>query len=368
MTITKNESGIRKPASFSLNTSNSAKGIALLLLLWHHLFYEHSEYPYLIFYSSQLAKVCVAIFLIISGYGLAQSIQRKPMGLWAFYKHRFSHIYLNYWYISIIFVPVAIYFFNRPITGVFETKPYLKFFIQMLGYHMYFRDILYGYNPTWWYISVIFGLYWLFPFMFTTVKRYGAFALVPALALLLAWQSEEIVIAILSFWIFPFMLGIYLALNNGFERISSILKRIGWLRYLVITVLIALIALLRHQLFFGFMLFGVTLIPNWLDGFFGAVIILLVFELTQQFIIIEKGLTFLGKQLFNIFLFHTFIFYYFFPDFIYSFDHPVLSFLVLLVICVVISYILELTKKWIGFQKIQTAIDKIPIRDRYVID
>jgi membrane-bound acyltransferase YfiQ involved in biofilm formation len=364
--MVKKENDILKDESFSLNTTNCAKGIALLLLLWHHLFYEHPENHYLVYYTASLAKVCVAIFLILSGYGLSHSIQRKPMGLWAFYKHVFSRIYLNYWYIAIFFVPVAIYFFNRPITGVFETKPYLKFFIQMLGYHMYFKDILYGFNPTWWYISVIFGLYWLFPFIFSVLKRYGVWAFILVAAFVLSNRTGGI--AILYLWVFPFMLGIYLALNNGFERISSILKKIGWMRYLIVVILIVLIALLRLRLLFGFMLLGVRLNPIWLDGLFGTVIIILVFELTQQFAILESGLAFLGTHLFNIFLFHTFIFYFFFPDFIYSFKNPVLIFLVLLVLCLGISCILELTKKLVGLEKIQRAIDRISIRDRYIID
>jgi peptidoglycan/LPS O-acetylase OafA/YrhL len=363
MPVGKKRNNLPTKPSFTLKTSNSAKGIALLLLLWHHLFYEHPEYQQLIFYTSHAAKVCVAIFLILSGYGLAQSIHREHSGILSFYKKRFSHIYLNYWLIALIFVPISIYFFKRPLTYVFDTKPYFNFAIQLLGYHLYFRSIGFGYNPTWWYISVIFGLYWLFPFMLTLLKRFGAWALIPALILLFIGQWDVFGISILNFWIFPFMFGIFISLKNGFERISYLLKKINWVRYLIILILLGLTAFLRHQL---------ILINEFLairiDGLFGALIILLVFELTQQFIILEKGLDFLGKHLFNIFLFHTFIFYFFFQDFIYSFKQPVLIFLMLLVICLGISFILELIKKLIGLQKIQVAIDKIPIRDRYVID
>jgi peptidoglycan/LPS O-acetylase OafA/YrhL len=344
-------------ASFSLKSTSSARDRPLLLS--GTPIYEHPEFGQLVFFSAIIAKVCVAIFLILSGYGLAQSIQHKPMGLWSFYKKRFSYIYLNYWFIAILFVPLGIYYFNRPIAEVFGAYPYLKFFIQMLGYHMYFSDIGLGYNPTWWYISVLVGMYWIFPLVFKALKRYGLWSFIPALVILVLPQRSYFGISILYLWIFPFMLGIYLALHDGFCRMSTMLSKIGWVRYPVLVVLLVLLILFRLKLQ------GMNMIR--IDAIFGTIIILLVFELTRQSAMLERGLAFLGEHLFNIFLFHTFIFYLYFKDFIYGFGQPVLIFLVLLVICIAISYMLELIKKLIGFQKIQSAIDKITIQDRLII-
>jgi peptidoglycan/LPS O-acetylase OafA/YrhL len=360
----KNNIEVPKAELFSLKTGNSVKGLALLLLLWHHLFYQHPEYQQLVFYSAHIAKVCVAIFLILTGYGLTQSVQHDPVGLFTFYKKRFSHIYLNYWFIALIFVPLGVYFFNRPITDIFETAPYFKFIIQMLGYHLYFKEIGYGYNPTWWYISVLFGLYWLFPLMFIVLKRYGGWVLIPAIIILLIGPVAPFGLSILNLWIFPFMFGIYLALKNGFVRISSMLIKLGWLRYFVLTTLIGLLAVLKLLLLLG----GGEFPSIRIDGFFGATIVLFMFELTQLSPVLESGLAFLGKHLFNIFLFHTFIFYFFFKDFIYSFKQPVLIFLVLLIICLIISFMLELIKKASGYQMLELAIDKIPIHDHYIIN
>jgi peptidoglycan/LPS O-acetylase OafA/YrhL len=357
------ENKLPSPSLFTQSTSNSAKGVALLLLLWHHLFIEYPEYQQFVYYSALMAKVCVAIFLLLSGYGLAKSNQLNPMGLWSFYKKRLSHLYLNYWFIALIFVPMGVYFFNRPIAGVFGTYPYLKFAVQMLGFHLYFEDIGYGYNPTWWYMSIIIGLYLLFPFMYKAIKHYGGWALGPAMVLLMLPDGSPFGITALQYWVFPFMFGIYLALNDSFENISSVLKKTGRVRYLILVILLVLMVLLRYQLSLVHYTFGLRI-----DGLMGSLIILSVFELTRQFAIIGRGLAFLGEHLYNIFLFHTFIFYFFFQKFIYSFQIPILIFLVLLVLCVGISFLLEMIKKWIGFEKIQQAVDRIPMPDRFIID
>ena len=56
-------------------------------------------------------------------------------------------------------------------------------------------------------------------------------------------------------------------------------------------------------------------------------------------------MSFFGKHSMNIFLFHTFIFGYWFKDFIYSSRNPFIIFFLLLGICVIISLILEQIKK-----------------------
>jgi peptidoglycan/LPS O-acetylase OafA/YrhL len=88
------------------------------------------------------------------------------------------------------------------------------------------------------------------------------------------------------------------------------------------------------------------------DAFFAILLILWTTELVVFSSIAKKAFEFVGIHSFNIFLFHTFIYYYYFPDFIYSFKYPVLIFAVLLGICLVISVGIEKFKKEIGFDKL----------------
>lgn len=59
-----------------------------------------------------------------------------------------------------------------------------------------------------------------------------------------------------------------------------------------------------------------------------------------------------GKHSFNIFLFHTFIFYLYFSEIIYYPRNPVLIFIWLLAVCLAISVCIEWLKEVTGIAKI----------------
>ena len=69
--------------------------------------------------------------------------------------------------------------------------------------------------------------------------------------------------------------------------------------------------------------------------------------------IINRTLEFIGKHSLNIFLFHTFIYAYYFESFIYSSRNPIFIFLLLLGICLVLSFLIEKIKKNTGFNQLQ---------------
>jgi len=54
----------------SLNDTSAVKGLAIIAMLLHHLFYTHSEYGEAVQQIGLVGKVCVAMFLFLSGYGL----------------------------------------------------------------------------------------------------------------------------------------------------------------------------------------------------------------------------------------------------------------------------------------------------------
>lgn len=57
--------------SFTPNETAIMKGCAVMAMLFHHLFYEHPEYGFFTYQLSLICKVCVAIFVFLSGYGLS---------------------------------------------------------------------------------------------------------------------------------------------------------------------------------------------------------------------------------------------------------------------------------------------------------
>lgn len=55
----------------SLNDTIALKGVAIIAMLCHHLFFQESAYGVGIQQFGIVCKVCVAIFLFLSGYGLS---------------------------------------------------------------------------------------------------------------------------------------------------------------------------------------------------------------------------------------------------------------------------------------------------------
>lgn len=322
---------------FDISITNASKGMALMLILWHHLFYEKPETGWLVFQTALLAKVCVGIYVILSGYGLAESIKHKKLDIASFFKRRLVKLYMNYWLIALIFIPIGVLFMGRTLEGVFGEYAYFKLFIQMLGLHMY-TSVSYGYNATWWFMSLIIVLYAIFPLVFPLTKKFKLWFLAFCAVLLF------VPIPLVNDWIFPFAVGVYLSQNDGFVRMFAWLQKQGTLRFAILLVLTVFVAWYRQN---GWLFDSIRA-----DTFFGILLILWTTELVLVSGYAKKAFEFIGVHSFNIFLFHTFIYYYYFPNFIYSFHYPVLIFAALLAVCLVISVGIEAFKKKINFDKI----------------
>lgn len=151
----------------------------------------------------------------------------------------------------------------------------------------------------------------------------------------------------ISIIIFPsdvlaFILGIYLATYQ--HRINEIIDRFG--QFSVMAVLSFILSVLCINRNTGVIecLAGVKA-----DPYISLTIVILVPIVIKKIIKRAVFFPFLGEHSINIYLVHTFIYYYFFSDFIYSFKYPALIFLVLLILTLCISIALEELKKRTGY-------------------
>ena len=329
---------------FGVDATNASKGVAIILVLWHHLFIQHPEYGFIVLFSAKVAKVSVTIFVILSGYGLSKSVSN--LNLFSFYKKRLARLYINYWLIAMIFIPIGVFFMDRSLVSVYGDHEYVKLVIQMLGLHM-FTAVGSGYNGTWWFISLMIVLYLLFPFINKIMKKYPYIFLLLSFILLLL-PSYSILyygFSLLQFGIFPFAIGIYMANKNGFSIILSWLKKMGNIRFFVLTLLVILVSIQRS--------YGIILFDLKIDWLLAILIILLTTEIIIWSKKLQIVLSFIGIHSYNIFLFHTFIHYYYWGDFIYSFNNPIIIFFVFLLLSILISIVIEFIKK--HFSAIFTA-------------
>lgn len=309
------------------------KGLAIIAMILHHLFYDHSEYGFFIQQLGLICKVCVAIFLFLSGYGLTIQFTKifcNGLGnivvALKFLFNRYVKFYLSYWFIFIIFVPIGIYIFGRDLSIPYGNEynilyNLLKDIIGISGFH--------SYNITWWFNQLILKLYLFFPLLFILTRKKSLGLLI----LTFSYRYPEY---------FPFILGMTIASNQ--EWINKMFIRMKYIS--VVSVLFVLLLCVFRQISSIHYASG-----TYLDGFIAAFLSFFVVSVCQS-----KGnkyLEFLGKHSFNMYMTHTFIISYFFHDFVYSLKYPVLIFPVVLFSTLVISIILEFTKHRMGVYKIQ---------------
>lgn len=350
--------------TFTKENTNQAKGIAIILMLFHHLFYYPCDIESKIYFRNiELinwialnGKVCVGIFVLLSGYGLYAS-QSNRVGLKSFYLKNYSKLYLNYWLMWLLFVPVGIIVFGRTFNIVYHNYVFVKSFIDFIGLIDFFS--FGGYNSTWWFMSCILELYFIYPFLKVLVSKFDSFFVI--IVFLASLFSYNISFAGMQpyepirDYLFTFVLGIYLAKQNVFIRMNEIKLN----RMIKLTLLVVLLC---SFVFIRSYLRTKALIVT--DGLIAIAIIQMIVQLNLKL----RLLAFFGKHSFNIFLFHTFICSYFFKQYILWFKYPILILTVFLSVCLFLSVGIEYLKRVVGFNQIQPVINKCTFKNDIYFD
>ena len=84
---------VTKEEKMKKSDTQMIKGLAICILLFHHLFYITQPTlgimigdKYLANIVAEYLKVCVALFLVLSGYGLNASMNKNKYSITKFYK------------------------------------------------------------------------------------------------------------------------------------------------------------------------------------------------------------------------------------------------------------------------------------------
>ena len=188
------------PASARLSWPDSVKGISILWIVFFHFFgtYANDRYPsplrpdYFSSFVSQCAPSsalstlscvgqgffiavsqvgfhAVAVFLVLSGFGLTYSLAKtgNPAGGWAgWYRARLLRLFPMYWLAHLVYLISP--FVARP-----EPVDY-RFVLSLLGDRVYPLDMIFYYmNPAWWYFGLLLELYLVFPVLFRLLQKLG---------------------------------------------------------------------------------------------------------------------------------------------------------------------------------------------------
>ena len=136
------------------------KGIAICAMLLHHLYASPitesiESYGGFLRWIGIVGKVCVSIFLFCSGYGM--SVQYRKVESWSdstvFLRRRLIKLYTNFWVVYAIFVPITVFFFNRPLSAAYGYHTHLykevaSVFLDLLCRQIRERQIRYARRRT----------------------------------------------------------------------------------------------------------------------------------------------------------------------------------------------------------------------------
>ena len=357
---------------FTKEHTMQMKGIAIIILLFHHCFlnaqrwatvpYEKlattkgwGYYPisfvpfssHTIQYLASFSKICVAMFVFMTGYGMWVSYesQKKKTTMSNYIKKRMVTLMTGFLIIFVVTEILAI-----P-TGRFievyghDFRSVVYMIIDALGLAKLLGTPLFC--LTWWYMSLAIVLIMIFPFVHSIMEKYQWVVVVASIIVPRACgfgQSTD-----LFRYLLAYTLGMYFAQHDLLARIKEKFMEqnvAGKLLSLIVSLIgLAVIIKCRQNAWIGW-----KYLDFW-DGFAAMYMIVIsyIYILNGKWIV--KGLGFLGKHSMNIFLIHSFYRDVFFHEFTYSFYYAWLDYIVLMAISLVTSIVLEWFKKLIRYEK-----------------
>lgn len=291
------------------------KGIAICAMLCHHLYGFPPEgvdpYTGVLAWIGTLGKICVALFLFCSGYGLAANY--KPQSILEdlkFIAMRLVKFYANYWVIFLIFVPITIFAYHRSLADAYgmDANIYWCLFKDILGLQGF--D---SYNITWWFNLLIIILYLIFPILYRAAQRVPWLVLLIGLGVLrMAYHISHNPIDFCT-WQFPFVVGMVWHLyENKFTKVATWLSEHKYIFAICSVVLTIILVTLRMW----------PIIPSWkgtrIDPFLTSSIALMVISIGKYMPRTSGVLAFLGKHSMNIYMMHTFFNAFYCKDLLHS--------------------------------------------------
>ena len=357
---------------FTKEHTMQMKGIAIIILLFHHCFlnaqrwatvpYEKlattkgwGYYPisfapfssHTIQYLASFSKICVAMFVFMTGYGMWVSYesQKKKTTMSNYIKKRMVTLMTGFLIIFVVTEILAI-----P-TGRFievyghDFRSVVYMIIDALGLAKLLGTPLFC--LTWLYMSLAIVLIMIFPFVHSIMEKYQWVVVVASIIVPRACgfgQSTD-----LFRYLLAYTLGMYFAQHDLLARIKEKFMEqnvAGKLLSLIVSLIgLAVIIKCRQNAWIGW-----KYLDFW-DGFAAMYMIVIsyIYILNGKWIV--KGLGFLGKHSMNIFLIHSFYRDVFFHEFTYSFYYAWLDYIVLMAISLVTSIVLEWFKKLIRYEK-----------------
>ena len=355
---------------FSKRDTKIIKGVAICLMLYHHLF----AYPMKVVdgnvfislcsfgettlstYIGQFGRICLPMFVFLSGYGSYLSSLRAG-GVEKLVFRQISGLYKSFWKVFFIFVPLSVLLF-----GIRPAPVQRELIYNFLG-------LSYSFNKEWWFISPYVLLLILFPAVKRFVERKNAGMFVDLLAVVLLngfvvyvlpelikaeifvylresvfWEHINVMLGLLP----GFMLGCIFAKYKLLDEVKS---RFGGRLLWCVAAIAGMGALfyihLYNYMFYDFINTAV---------FICCIVILLPSRPGQ---LLGRVFEVLGEESTFMWLTHSFYCYYWCQKLVFAPKYSILIFLWLLALSFVTAKLLRLF--WKGVGRIYSRLSEIKL-------
>lgn len=329
---------------FSPTDTQVAKGVAVLLLLWHHLFGFSERLPiggYVSFTPflavpmelriAIFAKVCVSIFLFLSGYGLWINYGSGREYTFQEALKRISIILRKYWLVILLILPIGMIFYSGNEQYVWSLK---EFFLNI-------TTLSSSYCYEWWFICLYIQILLTLSIIVFLVRKIGIMhvCIISVSLFYLTCHMPRFhelnlhfsLIKSFMYWQVSFVMGIFFAEKRMFKTLQVVFgenpKKLTLFSVIVITFL---------------------LMP-WLGGHRLSPFITPLIIWTSVSIVnachLRKPLAYIGRQSLYIWLLHPFFCFYFLPELTYAPRFSVLIFVWLLFLSIVAALAVQLLEK-----------------------
>lgn len=345
--------------NFSKKDTGMIKGIAILLLLFYHLFaqsfvYEGFQVRFLmeqsrVVWLAEFGNICVAIFLFLSAYGITKSfdnIQIEKQSMNHIVKKTFSRMVVLIIHFLMMYVSVWLIWFSK-----FEyelvygdgKQSFLFAITDALGLAEIFD------TPTlcmtWWYMEIAILCIAIVPLFQNIYQKIGD------LILLVLILLPSVLNVDLDVYMYVIVIAMGLCAANG----DWINKLKHWNTPYAMKILLALVTMIL-----SFLLRSNAIVKDYYEYVTESIVafvwIVGLYILFEKIPLVTRILQFIGKHSMNIFFFHTFIYLILYRDYIYGLEYSGLIFSVLLGISLLYSIVIEFIKVRFGFYKL---VDKI---------
>ena len=352
---------MKKGQSVSKKEASILQGIAVLLMVFHHLFdfpdrihvdfVKVFQFIKLEIFLSSFGRICVAMFAFLSGIGLYKKFsakyEDKKVPLFQCYGGMVAQLFnflKRYWIVFAIFISYG-YIAN---IYTFAWSPFLK---NLFG-------LAYTYNGEWWYVGQHFDLLCMFPILFgleslfsKLIKKHGSILsgliLLIIFTPLLVWKGKTYNIC--------FLFG-FLSISTGaLDCLFKKLENATWWTFVLGLVLIGGAFICRIKF--------INPKYDYINVSLFIVGLLMIIKTKWIEKSINPILSYVGKYATYIWLTHTFFAYYFFQSFTFFPKYSILIFiwcvLLSLTTGIVLDFVLKNLKRILVKKKQQEGAEGI---------